>query len=339
MSTIITVITAFASGAFGSALGAVPAVIMTAVVALAGIAANIAGAEFNLVNDIAFGMFLGPHVSFGPACCAAAYAWKKGYLENSKDITTPLVSLKRPDVLMVGGIFAVIGWYLNLGIAAVANGGIDTIALTVVVISVAAKTIYGGSPIGKVEGGKSRFGVDSPCWLPYMTSATGYQLLTIGAIVGVISGYIVVAMCNLAAATGNAAIAGVATLPVWAVAIICFFVNVSGLPIPVYHHIGLCAAYGAKMAYDAGVGESAVLWGIAFGILGAYAADWLAKVFCTNGEGFVDPPSAAIAFVSVLPLAILPAAGLTANYVVPAVIILLLAVYAVMCEAQVKKIK
>ena len=47
-SVIVTVITAFASGVLGTSLGAVAAVIMTAVVALVGIGANIAGADFNI---------------------------------------------------------------------------------------------------------------------------------------------------------------------------------------------------------------------------------------------------------------------------------------------------
>ena len=69
MSTLITILTAFGSGVLGSGLGAVTAVIMTAIAALVGIGANIAGADYNLVNNVAFGMFLGPQVSFGPACC------------------------------------------------------------------------------------------------------------------------------------------------------------------------------------------------------------------------------------------------------------------------------
>ena len=342
MGTIATILAAFGSGVIGSGLGAVAAVIMTALVALAGIAANIAGAEYNLVSNIAFGMFLGPQVSFGPACCAAVYAWKKGYMEDSKDIFTPLSCLKKPDVLIVGGLFAVIGWYMNVGLATVLPGKADTVAITVVVISLIAKVIFGGSLTGTVEGGKKRFALDSPCWLEYQTSATGYQMVVTGGTVGIIAGYLVVTMCNLGAETGNEALAGVCNLPIWAIAVICFLIMATGRNIPVFHHIGLCAAYAAHMAYDAGAQDSAILWGLAFGILAAYAGDWLAKVFTVNGEGFVDPPSMAIAVLAIFPLGIFPAIGINnpANpfyYVVPVIIIVALVAYAVYCEGQVKK--
>lgn len=344
MSTIVTVLTAFVSGVLGTGLGAVCAVIMTAVAALLGVAANIAGADYNLVNEIAFGMFLGPQVSFGPACCAAAYAWKRGYLEDSHDVFTPLISLNHPDILVVGGLFAIAGWYLNIGISAVANGGIDSVALTVTLISIAAKIVFGGSPIGTVEGGKSRFGVDSPCWLTWQTSATGYHMLVVGGGVGMLAGYIVVTMCRMAQDTGNVALANMSTLPVWGIAVVCFMFMATGRNIPVFHHIGLCAAYAAKMAFDGGAGEGALVWAVAFGILGAYMGDWLAKLFDVNGAGYVDPPSASIAVLSLFPLAVFPFAGLnnpnsSVFYIVPVVIIILLVFYAVMCELQVKKLE
>ena len=342
MSTLITILTAFGSGVLGSGLGAVTAVIMTAIAALVGIGANIAGADYNLVNNVAFGMFLGPQVSFGPACCAAVYAWKRGYLQDSKDIFTPLSCLKKPDVLIVGGIFAVIGWYLNTGLASLLPGKADTVAITVVVISLIAKQIFGGSMIGTVEGGKKRFALDSPCWLEYQTCATGYQMLLTGATVGIIAGYLVITMCDLGKTTGNEALAGVCNLPVWAIAVICFLMMATGRNIPVFHHIGLCAAYAAHMAYDAGSPNGAILWAAAFGIAGAYAGDLLAKVFTVNGEGFVDPPSMAIALLAFFPLGIFPAMGINkvnnpGFIVIPVILIIAFGVFAFYCESLVKK--
>lgn len=342
-SVIVTVITAFASGVLGTSLGAVAAVIMTAVVALVGIGANIAGADFNLVSGVAFGMFLGPQVSFGPACCAAAYAKKKGYLADSHDVFTPLITTHRADVLIVGGLFAVFGWYLNTAIASVANGGIDSVALTVTIISLVAKVLFGGSLIGTVEGGGKRFAIDSPCWLEWQTSRRGFVMLLTGGTIGAISGYLVIAMCGMAAETGNEALAAMSTLPVWAVAVILFMFMGTGRNIPVFHHIGLPAAYAAKMAVDAGAGEDALLWAVAFGILGCYMGDWTAKLFDVNGDGYVDPPSATIAILSLFPLAVFPAIGVnvpgTAGYyAVPILVIALLVVYALKCEKEAKRL-
>lgn len=334
MGIIITVITAFASGVLGSALGAVGAVIMTAVAALVGIVGNICGADINFVNEIAFGMFLGPQVSFGPACCAAAYAKKQGYLESSKDIFTPLISLNHHDTLVVGGLYAVFGWYLNVGISKLIPGVLDTVALTVMLISIVAKVMFGNdgvrSAIGRVPEGVKRYSLFcKQVWLPYQTAACGGEMILIGGCVGAVSGYIVQLFCGLAGKTDNAALIDAATLPVWAIAVICFLLNASGLKIPVFHHIGLVAAYAAKMVFLGGATEEiTVLWGIAFGILAVYAGDLLAKTFMVFGEGFVDPPSMAIAVCSILPLCIFPALGIDKvghplNIAIPVVIIVM----------------
>lgn len=332
MSIVITIITAFASGVLGSALGAVGAVVMTAVAALVGIVGNICGADINLVNEIAFGMFLGPQVSFGPACCAAAYARKRGYLESSKDIFTPLISLNHHDTLVIGGLFAVLGWYLNVGISKVIPGVLDTVALTVVLISILARIIFGDhglrSAIGIVPEGARRYSLFcKQVWLPYQTAASGGEMILIGGCVGGVSGYIVQLFCSKAAETGNTELIDASTLPVWAIAVICFLLNASGLKIPVYHHIGLVAGYAARMAYlGGGTGESSVIWGVAFGILAVYAGDLLAKTFMVFGEGFVDPPSMAIAACSILPLFLFPKLGIDQpqnplNIAIPAIII------------------
>ena len=81
------------------------------------------------------------------------------------------------------------------------------------------------------------------------------------------------------------------------------------------------------MAYlGGGTGESSVIWGVAFGILAVYAGDLLAKTFMVFGEGFVDPPSMAIAACSILPLFLFPKLGIDQpqnplNIAIPAIII------------------
>lgn len=67
--------------------------------------------------------------------------------------------------------------------------------------------------------------------------------------------------------------------------------------------------------------------------------DWTAKLFDVNGPGYVDPPSAAIAVLSLFPLTVLPAIGANAPssplyYAIPAAILVLLAIYGVMCQAK-----
>ena len=186
---MISLLVAFASGVIGTALGGVLSIVLTALAALVGIGANIAGAKYNIVNQIAFGMLLGPHVSFGPACCAAAYAAKRGYLAHSHDVTTPLASLHKADVLMTGGGFAVAGWLVNKLLQIPFAGKVDTIAVSVLMISLSVKWGFGGSLIGKPEEGKSRFGKNSRCWLPWQNRFQGWYYKCIVLISTILSRY------------------------------------------------------------------------------------------------------------------------------------------------------
>lgn len=306
-TTLIRVIIAFASGAVGAAMGGVLAIILTAAAALAGIAANLGGAEYNIVSNIAFGMFLGPHVSFGPACCAAAYAAKKELLSDSHDVVTPLASLGRADVLLVGGVFGIAGLLLNQFFTSVAAGKVDTIAVVVLIMSITAKWLFGGSPIGKLPKGARRFGRDSAVWLPWQSASNGMTLWLLGFCGGTLTGYIAYSMCELSAQTGNQALYEASVLLVWAFALIAFLFLAMGKQIPIINHIGIMGGYAARMAFDLGgsLGD-AVLWAVAFGLLSAYAGDLLAKVFDVNGLGYVDPPSIVVAFFSAFPLTLFP---------------------------------
>ena len=71
MSVILTIMCAFASGAFGAMLGAMPSVILVGMNVCIGAVAALCGSPFNWLGNITLGMFLGPHVGFGPACVVA----------------------------------------------------------------------------------------------------------------------------------------------------------------------------------------------------------------------------------------------------------------------------
>ncbi|MCW1043309.1 hypothetical protein OJ597_13105, partial [Streptococcus anginosus] len=56
---------------------------------------------------LAFGPVFGPHIVFAGAASAAAYAAKKGRLQDTgkgRDINTALAGLGEPDVLLVGAL-------------------------------------------------------------------------------------------------------------------------------------------------------------------------------------------------------------------------------------------
>lgn len=310
MNIFLTSLMAFASGAFGVAIGAAASIIMCALVALVGLAANFAGADFNLVGEVAFGLLLGPQVSFAPTCCALGYAWKRGYIKNSRDIFTPLISLNHTDILAVGGLFGIAGWYLNVFLEQTAGVKIDCVAMSVTLLSIAGKWYFSGSPIGKMSNGQKRFEPGSPCWLPWQTAGTDWNLLALGIMVSLPSGGATLTLCAAATESGNPFLASQSDLLIWAIGLILLILLAAGHSVPVFRHIGLCASLAAKMSLEAGGSEAqAVLWGAATGLLATYAGDWLGKLFGANGEGYVDSPTAAIAAVAPFPLFLFPLMG------------------------------
>ena len=81
---------AFAGGAFGAAIGALPSfslaglmVIIGELYKLAGRTMGVESLPVDITGSIGFGVVLGPHVAFGGGAAALAYATKRGYLVHS----------------------------------------------------------------------------------------------------------------------------------------------------------------------------------------------------------------------------------------------------------------
>lgn len=160
-------IAAFAGGAFGAALGALPAFIFCGFMIIAGEAANalkaglvnagVAADAFtvNLTAAIAFGPVFGPHISFAGGAAAAAYAARKGYMDTgfdyfeAKNISHALGT--KPDVLAVGGLFGILGMVVKQ-ISAGFGMPWDPIAMGVVISAVAHRIVFGYPLIGNIQG-------------------------------------------------------------------------------------------------------------------------------------------------------------------------------------------
>ena len=139
---------AFGGGAFAAAIGTLPAFILTGFAVLAGVAAALGGGGTAILDHIAFGPFLGPHISFAGGVAAVAYAHRKGLVPSARDITPPLMGLGRPDVLAVGGLFGAIGYLLERVFQAIGLGPwTDAIALTVVVSAILVRIAFGSTGI------------------------------------------------------------------------------------------------------------------------------------------------------------------------------------------------
>jgi MFS family permease len=166
-------ITALAGGAFGAAIGALPAFIFTGFVVFLGeglailnrgIAATAASdAGYTSVTSvIGFGAITGPHIAFAGGVAASAYAGKKyPEMEPSgwdyhfgKNILYAFGT--KPDILAVGAIFGLLGMLINrVGGALLVSdntGFTDTIALSVVLTAVIARVVFRYPVVGSPNG-------------------------------------------------------------------------------------------------------------------------------------------------------------------------------------------
>lgn len=321
---------AFAGGAFGAAIGALQAfslaglmIIVGEVYALAHESIGAGTAPVDITGSIGFGVVLGPHIAFGGGAAAVAFAAKRGYLDtefmyhDAKHITRGLGH--RPDVLVIGGLFGMIGYVVAT--ASVAVGlPTDPVALGVVgsafihrvvfdysLIGVSPARMFDMSPFERGErrqpegeliepdGGPGRLVVEP--WIPYQYRWSHVTLL--GALVGIIAGY-------LAYLTGSAFLAfGISV-------VVLVFLCVDVAEIPVTHHMSMPAStvvialanvetpLAPGLVADALALNEAIILGAMFGIIGAVLGEVAQRVFYAHAETHLDPPAASIVVTTLL---------------------------------------
>lgn len=353
---VAMVIAAFAGGVLGAALGALPAFVIMGFAIIGGEAAritamNVEGVEIaGYTFEIAFGAFFGPHITFAAGAAASAYAAKKGYMEpgfggnwgyhDGKNILIAFAG-KHTDVLLVGGLFGVLG-YAIVYVSDFLAAPWDPIALGVVLSALAHRLAFGYDVIGDVRsdglldvtpieteetlttdgsGGKPEERLKAEPWLPWHYKWTNVGI--IGAAFGVLGGITFYWTGSMFLAFGISA----ATL---------IFLNtgitedyaIFQVPVPVTHHVTLpasaaVAAYGGfEVAPEIAAvqGEvlliEAVVVGAIFGLIGALLGELAQRVFYTHGDTHWDPPATSIVVTSFL-IAVLHLIGVfpSAGYV------------------------
>jgi hypothetical protein len=271
---------AFGGGMWGAAIGAVPAFIFTGLLAIVGAVAAIAG--HTEIVQVAFGPVFGPHISFGGGVAAAAFAGSRGFLDTGRDVGTPLMGLKRVDVLFVGGAFGSLGWLVNAGLVRGGAGNwTDTIAVTVVLTAMVARLVFGKtSLLGTVSGpnGRRFRPDDSAKWVTWQQDLS--HVLSIGLAVGLMGAFL---------ASGSGLTAGSDALAFGIATTVLIFM-VLGRSVPVTHHIALPAALG--VLYGAGF-----VGGVGCGVVGALLGEAASRVFLIHGDTHIDPPAVGIAGV------------------------------------------
>ncbi len=336
---------AFAGGAFGALVGALPAFSLTGAAVVVGETwTRLAPASaVDLTGQVAFGPVLGPHVAFGGGAAALAYAarWDRVDLSDAPDpppkaVTVPLGA--RPDVLAVGGVFGVFGHLVAVGAGAVPLP-VDPVALGVVVSALAHRVAFGYGVLGAAPLGRLRVAAGADArpstapgdadaapttdgggpavpapWLPYQSRWR--DVTALGVVVGAPSAYVAYLTASPFLAFGVAA----ATLSLLVV----------GVPrVPVAHHVALPASTGALALAGVPAGEltpavaaSVPLWqalavGTALGVAGALLGEVAARALYAHAETHLDPPAASIALTSLLVAALTVAGVLPSAVWVP----------------------
>ena len=321
---LVLLIAALAGGAFGAALGALPAFIFTGFVVFLGEGVAILQSEIGALPSVpddqlaagitgvlGFGALTGPHIAFAGGVAATAYAGKK-YPEMEpdtwdyhfgKDILYAFGT--KPDILAVGAIFGGIGLLVTL-IAGGLGVPTDGIALSVFLTAMLARVVFGYPLIGKAagkspldmspfereemraatDGGTAKARLATEPWLPHQYKWGG--VATIGVVGGILAGYIWLQ-------TGSVFLGYAVS------AMSLLFLNLGVEKIPVTHHITLMGSVGAVVVLPmVGSDLVALLAAGAFGALSGLLGELTQRIFYSHSGTHVDPPAMAIVIVMFL---------------------------------------
>lgn len=230
------------------------------------------------IGNITFGSFLGPHIAFAAACAAAAFAGnKRKTLEDANNVLKPLYGINDYTVILVGGVFGVIGFLCHYLYGAVLGLKTDLPALSVFTVLMIARLLFGKTgPVGKYTGTGTRQ------WLTDCKTLINHIVL--GSVIGIVVGGVAISMMN----------SGVSKAAMSTYAIVCFGISAvsliflqTGFSIPVTHHITLPVASAVVLTGNLFIGViigiiSAVLWLIA------------GKAINSHCDTYIDPPATTI---------------------------------------------
>lgn len=278
---IFALIASFGGGIIGAYMGALPAFILTGVIAIIGAGVAMGGGTDMTVGFIAFGSYLGPHVAFAGGVAAAAYAGKKKKLGSGTDILSSLNGLCDPMTLIVGGLFGVFGFLVHYLIGSILHLNTDLPGITVVISAIAVRFLFGTTGlVGKVPGGEKR---------EYFTSGNGMKCnVLLGLGLGTAVGFVYQA---LAASGASDAVLGSYPILCFGIAAVSLIFTQTGFATPATHHIALISA----LAVVASVNP---IMGIIFGIIASLLGDFIAKTFNSHCDTHIDPPAFTIVILT-----------------------------------------
>ncbi|GIN61691.1 hypothetical protein J27TS8_16840 [Robertmurraya siralis] len=262
------ILASFGGGVFGALFGALPAFIFAGFVGLIGVGVIAAGGPPTILNDVVFGTLLGPHIAFAGGVAAAAFAAnKKKVLDSALDIVTPLKKTNDISVLLIGGMFGIIGHLINSALVHFETP-VDTVALTVFISCVISRFVFGKSGlIGKfapTNGEKRDFAPGAKSLWFIIIYSLGFGL--------VISYLVDLTQINVLGFVISASLL-----------ILLQF----GFDIPATHHITLVAGYAT-------IATGSILYGALFAVIAGVLGEIADKTFNSYVDTYIDPPATTI---------------------------------------------
>ncbi|MDL1913573.1 MAG: hypothetical protein FDW93_03505 [Bergeyella sp.] len=224
-------------------------------------------------------------------------------IASGREISLPLAGLNAPDVLLVGGIFGVMGYIIVefTKRIPVLGSNTDNIALTVLILGILVRVIFG---VKNKKVFNTDFRVDKKtgrCWLPFQSTIPQVFIISLSS--AILAASMAVAIhFNLGTNEGDIEgsswsilLYNVHILP-FAISALCIFFVAMGYKFPVTHHVTITSALAAWMFYPI-VGHHiyfAVFLGTVMGVFSGLMCEFFARLFYIDGDTHIDPPASII---------------------------------------------
>lgn len=279
MEQVIPYILAFFGGIFGAVFGGATVFIIFGFFGLIGIGLIVATGSDVFLNTVALSPIISPEISFAGAVAAAAFWGKVTRDKQAADSTVevfdgsnifaPLVSTNDVRVLLVGGLFGVLGYTITSLLNGMAFPA-DNIAVGVVVTNVLARLLFGGSLASQLPAEVNK--------MDLLRKPLIFNIIWSFALAVVIGGVIEVIQIPLFGFVLGA--------------FVLIFIA-AGVNIPMIHHIALIA--GIAMLTFGNIWLAGV-----FGVIASLLCDFIGVHVNAKVQSHIDPPAAAIIILSLV---------------------------------------